>query len=86
MVVSRVLHASFWSLPTLHIQNDSQINAGMNMNFNFMNLLLSLNFIFGGFLTFGTTVRRTLSRTLVAKQKCNLRSTHSVVYAEGSSS
>ena len=82
MVVSRVLHASFWSLPTLHIQNDSQIAAGMSMNFNFMNLLLSLNFIFGGFLTFGTTV--TLSRTLVAKQKCNLRSTHSVVYAEGS--
>ena len=73
----------FWSLPALHIQNNCQIAAGMSMNFNFTNLL---NFIFGGFLTFGTTVRRTLSRTLVAKQKCNLRSSHSVVYAEGSSS
>jgi hypothetical protein len=30
-----------------------QIAAGMSMNFNFM------NFIFGGFLTFGTTVRCT---------------------------
>ena len=66
----------FWSLPALHIQNNCQIAAVMSMNFNFTNLL---NFIFGGFLTFGTTVRR----TLVAKQKCNLRSTHSVVYAEG---
>ena len=45
---------------------------------------MSMNFIFGGFVKFGTTVRRTLSRTLVAKQKCNLRSTHSVLYAEGS--